>query len=411
MKTLNIKFSYNKLGFVILVLSSLLVFSIYSCNKQDKEECVKCKNSENKQTKNVLVNNQNYNALTYNTAGYPIITSINQEEITNIESEIKNQLQTKGIEIANYSPFGLVKFYNQLIQQGSNINESSLTSILVYYTNTQNQKTYASFWKKNSVNNSFSFVPHLSGLNNFISPTNFFQLDQIENLQTEEIILLVDDTKLPEKIYSTVFQIKLETLLISTNAPPGGGGGGGSGGPNCEWCRGGSQGMCIRCRDCSGGLSPVSAFVCVPKPEDCYTNLCMPLLSSEGYTLSEEDIKYLYFIRDSVLMKTEKGQQIIDDYYYSGGIMKGKISFSLAWKLYKLYGINLFERFAQFFTETTYDGNVLIDGVVLNIINEACDEARDISNDERFQSIINNTEAEVNLFYNKPFSDIRNAYQ
>ena len=101
-------------------------------------------------------------------------------------------------------------------------------------------------------------------------------------------------------------------------------------------------------------------------------------------------------------MKSEKGQQLIDDYYYSGNIMKGEITFSMAWKFYRLFGINLFKRFPQFFLET-YTNNereVLVNKETFDIITELCAEAKNISDDARFQSIITRVKSDVDLYYN-----------
>jgi hypothetical protein len=133
------------------------------------------------------------------------------------------------------------------------------------------------------------------------------------------------------------------------------------------------------------------------------------VINTEGYRFTEEDYNYLYWIRDSVLMGSEKGQEIIDDYYYSGEIMRGNISFSLAFKLYRLFGIDLFSKFPQFYTSTNYEGEILVNNQVIEITQEMFGEARDISNDVRYQSIISNIEKTVNDYHNKPFSYIRSS--
>jgi hypothetical protein len=143
--------------------------------------------------------------------------------------------------------------------------------------------------------------------------------------------------------------------------------------------------------------------------EACATDNAVRVLEVEGYNLSQGDIDYLYKIRDEYLLNSEKGQQMIDDYYYSGIIMKGKVSLSLATKLYHLFGIDLF-RNMSYFNTTTYDGEILIRDKEKEIIIEMCDEAKNISSDLRFQSIIKNVETDVNRFHNQPIIDIKNAF-
>jgi hypothetical protein len=400
MKLLNKQSRFIKPGLIFLFIT-LIVLGIYSCNKKEtlEAECAKC--NQNKQTKDVVVNKKTYKAIysASSSQGF-IVTAISQNEMPQITNGLFTVFSEIGIEvpasIATYEPYGLALFYDEAI--GGDIHGYNPISFLVYYKNIENQRTYAGFWNKDIQTNEYIFIPNLSGMNNMISSTNFEQLNKIINepngIELKEVFVLCDETKLPTSLYRTIFQVKLEnanTDPIGSERPNGS-----EGGPNCMGCKSKANGYCI------------DLYTCVP--DICLVKSSMEILTAENYPLSQEDIDYLYWIRDSVLMNSEKGQQIIDDYYYSGQIMKGNISFSLAMKLYKLYGIDLFKHFPEFFMATTYDGDVLIDDKVREIVIEMCDEAKDLSNDARFQSIIKNTKADIDKYYNRPFIEIRNDY-
>jgi hypothetical protein len=405
MKLQNKQSRFIKPGLVFLLIT-LVVIGIYSCNKKEKAdaECVKCEQNKNTQTKDIVVKDKIYIVPTYtSSSGKPTTTIITEKEMPDVVDEIQSTLKSYGIEVLNCKPFGLAKFYEKSIEE-SNKESIAPSAILLYYTNEANGRSFASIWKRDENNKKFSFIPNLSGITTFVARNDFYKIEEILSMGTQEILLLLDHAKLPETVYPTIFQVKLDKEYENSR-PTGGGGGGGTGGST--YCRSSDQcpeeciGWCYFEKDHQDD--------CMCIGQVCPTDNAISVLEAEGYSLSQGDIDYLYTIRDEYLLNSEKGQQMIDDYFYSGIIMKGKVPLSLATKLYHLFGIDLFRKMSYFNT-TTYDGEILIRDKEKEIIIEMCDETKMISNDLRFQSIIKNVETDVNRFYNQPIIDIKNAF-
>jgi hypothetical protein len=392
---------FSNLGVATLLLS-LALLGIYACNKRETQEtdCVKCKQNQNGKTKDVFLNGASYTATVSepNPQNPFIITVLSNEDMPGIEQSIASVLSTYGLVLPSADEtrlFSLALFYTEPGGSSSGVPPSI---VLSYHTDLSDQRSYATLWQ-NTGGGSFILRPDLSGITSMVSRTNFFQIDDLLNLNTSEVLLLVDRPNLPTTTYRTVFQIKLENALNDPSgaelAPNGAGGG------SCSSCGAVFNGCCKE------DLFGVSCDITTT----CGAGSCRVVLNSNGYTFTQQDIDYLYWIRDSVLMKTEQGQKMIDDYYYSGEILAGNISFGFAWKLYRLFGIDLFAKFPLYFSSPMYDGDVLIDAQAHEIIQEMCDEARTVSGDARFQSIITKTETELNQYHNQPFVVIRNAYE
>ncbi len=102
---------------------------------------------------------------------------------------------------------------------------------------------------------------------------------------------------------------------------------------------------------------------------------------------------------------------MIDDYYYSGKIMAGNITFDIVWQLWRLYEIDIFERSSQFFFTAGHDADILVDDEVREIVTEMCVEAADISDDTRFQSIVEKMQTDIDAYKDQPFSLVRIGFE
>jgi hypothetical protein len=393
------KLNINIANFGIALLSIILVLLVvYSCNKIENPECVECKQNKNLNKKTLVLNDTVYTASVYYQASTDsrfAVTILSNDDMPNIDHTIDSVLNVCNIDLSQSVEkyfFGLALFYKDELHDALH---DFPTGVLLYHTNTSTKRSYATFWERN-MNNRFDLKQNLSGITTYVSRTNFYQIDEVCNMNTKEILLFLKRNEMPTKQYRTVFQIKLET---ETSNPSGTEAPNGSGGSTCSACGAVFNGCCK--------LDPIGES-CDIVPV-CTGGQCDMVINTGGYHFKEEDYDYLYWIRDSVLIGSERGQEIIDDYYYSGEIMRGNISFSLAWKLYRLFGIDLFSKFPQFFTSNKYEGEILVNNQVLEITQEMFDEARNISNDERYQSIILNIEKTVDDYNNKPFSYIRNS--
>jgi hypothetical protein len=153
-----------------------------------------------------------------------------------VVGEIQSTLKNYGIEVLNCKPFGLAKFYEKSIEE-SNKEDMVPSVILLYFTNEANGRSYAGVWKRdNQDNKKFNLMPNLSGITTFVARNDFYKIEEILSMGTQEILLLLDHSKLPETVYPTIFQVKLDKEYENSRPTGGGGGSGGS-----TYCRSSDQ--------------------------------------------------------------------------------------------------------------------------------------------------------------------------
>ena len=386
----------------IFVAGGVLAISIiiHSCVKENPE----CKECESKKlTTNTKVNINDRQLLAYSdyNNSNPETVMITKTEDENIKITIQNLISSIGIaEVNSDYPIALCLFFQDTINTST---FDGLQGVLYYHK--LNDIYLASFWEKESVN-SFTFKQNLSGITNLVSKADMYRIDKVMEFNSSKILMLLDQTKLATYQYPSVFQIK--TIIEYNNARPTGGsnGGGESGACNgVRECSSTSEGWCIFQERQNG---PTYAN-CYPKEDYCPNSTAISLLTLNGNTINESEINELYKIRNSFLMNSVKGMQYIDDYYYSSSFLRNNITLETALKLYELYGLDFFHRLSQF-DNLNYNDSIIINNETKPLLLDLCDAATGITNDNRFNAIINRTRNDINLYHNKTLNYIINDF-
>lgn len=297
-------------------------------------------------------------------------------------------------DINTQNPIALCLFYKGEI---SSNNYDSVLGVIFY--NKVNNQHLANVWTRND---QMEFVKDslLSSNSTIISKGDMYKLNICKNLGAENILILLDQSKIANVQYPSIFQVALEKEYSSA-APNGGGNNGG--GSQCSVvpeCTSTEIGYCTFKEKQNG---PTSAWC----NTFCSNNSAVSVLASNNYNLSEADIEQLYLIRNEFLLNSPKGRQYIDDYYYASRYLtSGNISLSLALKLYNLYSAHFFLTLSNF-DNTEYDNTVVITPEIKSTISEMISLSRDVSNDLRYNEIIDRIEEDVELYENKTLSQIK----
>lgn len=274
------------------------------------------------------------------------------------------------------------------------------SAILVYHG--INVVTNATLWI--NINNVFVKETTLSGITNFVSKVDMYRINQIKALHAQKMVILLDHTKLSPNPYPTIFQVKLG-IAYEAAAPSGGLGGSKGPGPcsNNFDCPQTDNGWCMYKEKQNG-----------PTTTRCQTPICPSdnvngVLDLNGYTVTQNDMDYLYKIRNAFLLNSPKGMQYIDDYYYSSAFLQNNISLDLALNMYNLYGADFFNKLSNF-DVVAYDNQIAIEPAEAVVLLEICDKASLLNNDVRFQSIIANVRADINRYTNKTILEVKNDF-
>jgi hypothetical protein len=221
---------------------------------------------------------------------------------------------------------------------------------------------------------------------------------------SKQLLLLLDQSKLPSNQYPSVFQVKV--IVEYNNAKENGGG-------SQSWpcnanpdCGDAIEGYCYYKERQNG---PVKAR-CNTLFNSCSTLSTEKKLSSAGYIVNKSEIDAIYKIRNLFLIKSTKGQQYIDDYYYASELIKGNISMPLALKFYELCNKSFFTKLSQF-DNPIYNDSIIIDNTTKQLLLDICQNIKHYSNDDRFNSIVSKVINDINLYSNKTLSEIKKDFQ
>lgn len=371
------------------------VFFIYSCKKTN-EECASC-NSQFKTNGSTSFNNKQYLSYTENSSNNPGTTLIPKSGNTNVSDLITSTLNGLNLPGLNSTePVALCLFYTGDINTSS---DSTVNGVLFYHKS--GDKYLANVWVKDQ-NTNFIKVNSLSGISNIVSKGDMFKLNVIKNLNAQNILILLDQSKLAEIQHPSVFQVLIDREY--SNAAPNGGGG------NCSHCNDvpdcsqTDEGHCTFKEEQNG----MTQTYCNPI---CACNSAVSVLADNGYNFSEQEINNLYLIRNEFLLDSEKGRKYIDDYYYASHYLtKNSISLSLALKLYDLHSENVFSELSQF-DNSNYNNHIIITPTIKSIINSIINWSRNISTDVRFNSILDAVQNDVELYENKTMLEIKTDFQ
>lgn len=96
--------------------------------------------------------------------------------------------------------------------------------------------------------------------------------------------------------------------------------------------------------------------------------------------------------------------------HYSSRFLRNNITLKTALKLYELYGLDFFHRLSQF-DNTNYNDSIIINNELKPLLLDLCNAVSGITNDSRFNTIVNRIRNDINLYHNKTLNEIKNDFQ
>ena len=395
MKNKTVNFCKGTLLIYSFSIALLLMFTI-SCMKSP-EECKTCKSNQFEPNGTTTIKNNQYSSYTENSPNNPGSTLITKDENQNVSSLISTTLSSLNLpDVNSINPIALSLFYTGAV----NTNSNSTVNGVIFYNKIGNQYL-ANVWVKNE-QMTFTKVTSLSGISNIVSKGDMYRLNVIKNLNAQNILILLDQSQLAPIQYPSIFQALIDKDY-SIAAPNGAGYGSNcSSVPECSrWVQ---SGYCTFYEEQSGITSAYCNVL-------CSHNSAASVLADNNIELTQEEINELYTIKNDFLLSSEKGRGYIDDYYYSSQYLtKNNISLNMALKLYDLYAQNLFHGLSQI-NDPQHSNDVIITPQVKSIINTLINLSRGVSNDVRFNGILDNVKNDLDLYENKTLFEIKADFQ
>lgn len=378
-----------KLSIVFMILLSTLIL-INSCkNKFDDINVFDAK-----------INQSNFfNSLTLN--DQIGLTLLYQDSTNNIYTNIRHFLDNLNLSY-DYSdlPFGLALFYDDEIDT---TNFNNLNCVVYYYNNSQNR---VKVWLKESGN--FVLEQNYSKISHFIANEDFYRLDIAKNLNSENVLLLLNQVVLPTNPYYSEFQtvvdIEYASLINpnSENTPDyirmc-------SNNPDCvlyPW-----QGTCFWSEHQTGGTSSHCNTLGTPDGE-CVQEKASIILYNNNTPLDSGFLAKNYKIRDSVLLNDNKLNFLIDDYYYVSSIIATELTLSIALDIYNLNNTNFLDILKNY-NNSNYSDSILITHQSKPILLSICNKSKNLTSDSKVETIFNNLISKINNYDNKTITYIKN---
>ncbi len=380
------------------MLAFLAVF--FAACKNTMEECSECRQKRPVLTSVVAISGTSYVTIEDATNNPDQVQSslISINENPTVGSLMNALSTTRAVNPPEGEQvIALALFYTEAMPD---LSIATPSAILVYHG--ANVVTHATLW----INESNVFVKEttLSGITNFVSKVDMYKINQVKALHAQKMVILLDHTKLSPNPYPTVFQVKLG-IAYEAAAPSGGLGGGKGPGPcsNNFDCSEAIDGWCMYKEKQNG---PTTARC---QSSKCPSDNVNGILDLNGYTVTQNDMDYLYKIRNSFLLNSSKGMQYIDDYYYSSAFLQNNISLEMALNMYNLYGADFFNKLSNF-DVVAYDSQIAIEPAEALVLLEICYEASLLGADTRFQSIIASVRSDINLYTNKTILEVKNDF-
>lgn len=294
---------------------------------------------------------------------------------------------------SNRISLGLALFYTESYQG----NTTQVPRGIVHYYFTNNVLS-AQYWDILATDTIVKDTT-LGGLTTFVSKLDLFRINDVKALNAQEIVILLNAGMLPSTVYHSAFQAQIDYRYIV--------GGDGTYTPrSCNRtgdCAETYEGTCTFQEHQSGGESTI----CIPS--HCAARPVAEMQSQAGYPETPNEISALYKIRDEFLLKTPKGRQYIDNYYYCSKIAIGGINFTTAQKMYALYEIGFFDKLSHF-DDPSYDNEIFITSSEKPLLIDVLNHAETISSDARYQSIVTGIKNDIVNYENKTFSYVKNDF-
>ncbi len=386
-----LKKHFKKPFLITIALASILT----SCTKD--KSCKVCDNpSENKEIyiDNNIITGQNFKM--NNDSGLSITYMHN-----NIKSYLKSILDEYAINININNTTGLALFYTSEIKNYGELKKSVPSAILVY-NKTQNTITTNCYFK-NSANN-YVIKDELTGITNLISGTDLYNIDKGGSLSSEEIVILFDTDEVPSEQYRSDFQVK--TSVFSKPLP-------GDGGPD-------PQPFCSVIPECKNWTEP-GTCIFQERQAGAVSTYCLPAgtcggsetigaLTNSGYTVKNEVVANLYNLRDNFLGKSTKGSIYIDNFYFASKYFTASnLNTDFLLSSYKFFNSDVLTKFGKI-NDPLYQDSILIKSIDKELLISVLNNAKNFTEDIRFQNILFTLQSDLDKYSNKKISEIKNDF-
>jgi len=385
MKNITLKLSI----FSVLLFSTLMLFNACESKFDDSGNI----GNDFKKSSNITTNLTNNDDID--------LTIISQDSINDVNANIRGFMDVLNLTYDNSDlPFGLALFYNDDIDT---ISFTNLKAVVYYYNENQNR---AKVWIKD--NGVFVLEQIYSKISHFIANEDLSRINTAKNLNTENILLLIDQIVLPTDTYYSEFQTTVDIEYASIVNPVGDGETPDyirvcNNNPDCsqDW-----QGTCAWTEHQSGGTSSHCQTLGTPDGE-CVEEKSLTILSNNSTPLDSLFIPKNYKIRDDVLLNDSKLNFLIDDYYYVSSVIASDITLSIALDIYNLNNTN-FLNVLKNYNNTVYADSVLINSQNKPYLLSICNKSKNLTTDTRVQGIFNNIISQINTYENKTITYIKN---
>lgn len=384
----------NKILKGILLVTIISSVILMACSKE--KDCKVCSTpSENKEVyigKN-LVTGQSFR----NSSGTGLEVTYLRN---NVKSYFKSVMDKGTININSENVIGLGLFYTSNISNYSDLMNYTPTSILVY-TKMDNKIITHCYFSNGSAN--YTADESLTAITSVISATDLFNINKGANLNSKELVFLMDSKEIPKVSYNSDFQNK--TLQFAARPTPGDG----PDKPLCNImpeCKNWAvKGSCIITEQESG---PEQSYCIVWS--DCGARVSMNALIANGYNLRPLIIENLHSLRDNFLGKSIKGSTYIDNFYYASKFFDiTNLNPNFLTSTFNFYNSNIVHKLGSI-NDSIYQDTVLLTPAEKNIILSVINNSRSFTIDNRFQNILNSVESDVNFYTGKKIRDIKNDF-
>lgn len=300
------------------------------------------------------------------------------------------------------TPHGLLLMYSTLIDT---IDFNNLEAIIYYFKNSNNENR-TKVWIDNSgnlqLNQSYSKLSHF-----VLAHEDIFRFDQIENLGTNQVYMLLNQTVLPSEQYYSEFQTKIDKEYVLLRPDP-------------DYDEKQRQRWCSRnfidcphydwegtCTYQESQMNHISTWCIKGSVGGCQGKMAHSLLLNNNTPLDSTVLPRMYEIKDNVLLNDVKYEYLIDDFYYLSSIIAEDMTLSIALDIRDLSNTNFLDVFKNY-NNPTYADSILITSVNKPIILDICNASKNLTTDTRATNIINNTISLANTYENKTITYIKN---
>lgn len=298
------------------------------------------------------------------------------------------------------TPHGLALLYSDLIDT-TNFND--LEAVLYYFDDNGVDKVKT--WIKNSgilqLDLDYSKISHF-----VLAYEDIYRFDQVENLGTNQVYLLLDQTALPadDEQYYSEFQTVIDKGYLALYPSD----------PDFNKKKRLCSRNFIDCPDydyegtCAFSETQTRVKTkCSPDLGTCFGSSSAALLVNNTTPFDSTVIPDLHVIERNVLLGDNKYDYMIEDFYYLSSVVAQNLTLSIALDVKDLSNTNFLDIFKNY-NDPSYADSILVNSVSKPIIIDICNATKLLTTDTKAINIINNTISLANTYENKTITYIKN---